>query len=147
MDDAPRRCPQGHLEGVVNAPRQLMKIAIRGIRHQTRHKKVREGAMDVHTRLLTARRGAKHAQDGHLLQGRRTEVRETNVEAFQRSREVVVYLDDTTTEDAGRKGERAGTGETLRHARRWVIAFGRARACTFDLDPRARVQHVGGKGQ
>lgn len=60
MNDAPRRCPQGHLEGVVDASSQLLEVALRGVRHHARHEEVGEDAVDVHTRLLTARRGSKH---------------------------------------------------------------------------------------
>ena len=60
MVDATRGCPEGHLEGVVNAPSQLLEVAVCGICRQTWHNQVREGAVDVHTSLLATWSGAKY---------------------------------------------------------------------------------------
>lgn len=96
MVSRPRRGAEGDLQSVVDAPGQLLQVAIRGLHDQTRHKQVREHAMDVQAALLAGWRRAEDTNDRYLLHRRATKVREADVEVFERAGEVVVYDDDPT---------------------------------------------------
>ena len=93
--------PQRHLQGVVNAPTQLVQVTLLGVSGRTGHKQIRKSTMDVETSLLTAGSGSKYTNHWNFVNGTGSKLRVANVQVFDWRRHVVVYLHNATAEEAG----------------------------------------------
>ena len=67
MVGTPGGCSEGHLECMVDAPSQLLEIAVGGIQYQAWYKKVRKHTVNVETALLSGWGSTKDANNGYLL--------------------------------------------------------------------------------
>lgn len=85
------RCPQGKLEGMINAPCNKLQVFVIWVGVVTGNIKVRKDAMNMQTGLLAYRGRPEYPNDRYPVYGTRTESRVAGIQVLYRGRSVVLY--------------------------------------------------------